>query len=101
MAGRQNDPPRKYPYNPFRRKTFNPLTLMWRTGVEDDWPDIPVFARRLLEHLRDASLPRDTGNESSYDNLRPVQADGSDQALFVLFDAYRDPLGYAAVDVIG
>ena len=63
-------------------------------------PYIPAFARELLEHLRDQSMPEEARKRSVYSNVRSAKLKDSDQVLLVGFDTYRNPMGYMAVDVL-
>jgi len=76
------------------------LKLLRDSGEEGARPYIPAFARELLEHLRDQSMPEEARKRSGYSNVRSAKLKDSDQVLLVRFDTYRDPMGYMAVDVL-
>src|SRR5215218_1113260 len=98
MFGIPNDPSRRYPYRP-SWKYDEPLDLLYKSK-KDDRPHVPTFARNLLEWLGAVGLLRETaGTSSSHGDLRLAKMDRG-QLLWVLSDAYRDPTGYLAVDVL-
>jgi hypothetical protein len=87
----------RYPYDPTGDAASEALEYMWMSERDGEL-DIPTFARRTLERLREVGLLHRTDTQPPA-NIRRARFDGQ-QDLWIRFNTRRTSQGYKAMEVM-